>query len=437
MPFLYLTKKLSLICGKSGHIRYAKSAGWQLSERVISLTISFLVTAFIIRSFGPSNFGLISFAVSFISIFSFLTSPGIDMGLYRDVIKNSNEKHKLIETAFFLKLAGGIIAALLTITIALAIGINGLPLALIIILSSIFITTPFQVVLYDFRAQANTKSISLIALAINCILNILKVLALIYGLNVMYIVAILALEPLLGAVAYITLYSRIRAIKLFSWRPQIQYIPILLHGALPFIILAAFTALYHRIDQVLISTIMDSASVGLYDAAVKIAEVWQLIPAIIVSSLFPAIVNARTTSAYMYFSRLKKLLILILCVTVVLAVAVTFIAPFVIKILYGSAYIESIGVLHIYLWSSIGVSAGIVIMHFLIAENMRRVIALSAIIPATINIILNLILIPRFGIEGAALATLISYSTIPFSPFLFKQVRTRISELNNESKLTV
>lgn len=435
MPFFYLTKKLRAVWSISGNVRYAKSTGWQLSERIISLTISFIVTSFIIRSFGPSNFGELSFAVSFVSIFSFLTSPRVDMGLYRDIIKSPRKKHKLIETAFFLKLAGGVIAAILTIGMAIAIGTNGLPLILIIILSSIFLTTPFQVVLYDFRAQADAKHISLIALAINFTLNILKVLTIVYNLDIIYIVGILALEPLFGAFAYTTLYSRVCGIFLFSWRPHVQYASLLLRGAFPFIILASFTALYARIDQVLISTILDSASVGLYDAAVKLAEVWQFIPSIIVSSLFPAIVNARTTSEYTYFNRLKKLLAFLICVTVIFATVFTFLAPLVIKILYGNAYIQSIDVLHIYLWSSIGVSAGIVMMHFLIAENMRRVIAFSAIIPALINIILNLILIPRFGIEGAALATLISYSTIPLSPFLFKQVRTRISKLSKESKL--
>ena len=63
-----------------------------------------------------------------------------------------------------------------------------------------------------------------------------------------------------------------------------------------------------------------------------------------------------------------------------------------------------------------GLVLSLLISNFLIAENMRKIQIVSAILPMLINVILNLILIPRFGALGAAWATVISYS---FAPLIF------------------
>jgi O-antigen/teichoic acid export membrane protein len=168
---------------------------------------------------------------------------------------------------------------------------------------------------------------------------------------------------------------------------------------------------------------MDANSVGIYSSAVNIAEIWNFIPVIIVTVLFPAIIYAKKTSEELYYSRLKNISLLFFILSVSVAVITTIFAPLIIKIIYGNAFIGAITILKIYVWSNIGMFFGILATNYLVAENRRKTLALITFIPMIINVILNLMFIPKYGITGSAYATLISYSMVPISLMLFKEPR--------------
>jgi len=171
---------------------------------------------------------------------------------------------------------------------------------------------------------------------------------------------------------------------------------------------------------------IDVQSVGYYDVAVRLSEVWYFIPAIITASLFPAIINAKTSSALQYGQRLLKLSGLLFFISVVIALPITLLAPIIIKILYGAEFLPAIGVLKIYVWAGVGAALGALVNSYLVAENYKSIIFTISFVSMSINVILNLILIPKTGIIGAAWATLISYSFMPLSLLFFKKIRTHL-----------
>ena len=97
---------------------------------------------------------------------------------------------------------------------------------------------------------------------------------------------------------------------------------------------------------------------------------------------------------------------------------------FIIRILYGEAYIGSIGVLRTAIWfetfSVIGTARGI----WILAENMNKYVKYYLMIGAGVNLILNLVMIPVMGITGAAIATLITQITTSIiAPLFFRETR--------------
>ena len=76
----------------AGFQKYFINTGWMFMSKIICMTISFVTTIYIARNLGPENYGQLSYAVSFISIFGFIAALGIDNALYRDLIKNYNKK---------------------------------------------------------------------------------------------------------------------------------------------------------------------------------------------------------------------------------------------------------------------------------------------------------------------------------------------------------
>jgi O-antigen/teichoic acid export membrane protein len=170
---------------------------------------------------------------------------------------------------------------------------------------------------------------------------------------------------------------------------------------------------------------IDATAVGLYDAAVKLSEFWSFIPGTIMAAVYPAIVNARKNSEDSYNRRLGYLGIGLIILPLCIALPVTLTAPHIVGLVYGPQFSGAIPVLSIYIWANIGTFLGILVSQYLFTENQKKVLMFVAFVPMALNVYLNTIWIPEYGIVGAAYATLISYTAIPLSVLLYKEPRSR------------
>ncbi|MEI6396961.1 MAG: flippase [Candidatus Taylorbacteria bacterium] len=412
--------------GHTGFQRYFQNTGWMLVSKVLSMGVSFLATIFVARSLGPTNFGQLSYALSFVGIFSVLASLGIDNVLYRELIKFPDKKRELLGSAFTIKIVAGLFTAALISLITLYSGGDSVSKILIIILSGTFIFNSFQIINLEFQAQVKSKYPSIIAFSITIILNLLKILVIFSGRGVIYLALILLLEPILYAIFYWLVYEKKIGERMSDWSFDKAIAITLLKDSWPLIFSGAFAVIYSKIDQILIKHMIDTYSVGLYDSAIRIAEVWYFIPNLIMMSLFPAIINAKNTSRELYEKRLKKVSLFLIGLACFISIITTFFAPYIINIIYGSAFAGSTVILQIYIWSLIGSFIGALVMNYLIAENYRKIILFVNLVPMVINVLLDIIWIPKYGIVGPAYATLIAYSIGPIVLLFFKKTRGEI-----------
>jgi len=410
----------------AGFQRYFKSTGWMLISKILCMVISFAATIIVTRRLGPVNFGQLSYALSFVGIFSFITSLGIDSVLYRDLIKYPEKKNEYLGSAFVMKMIASISTAIFIIIFAKLFAQDDVSKILIYILSFVSIFQTFGIIYSEFQARVKSKLPSIITIFITLLLNVLKVGVILLNQGVIYLALIVLLEPILYSTFYSIAYKFEFKEKITDWKFNKQIALGLLRNSWPMILTAAFSVIYSRIDQILIKHIMDAGAVGIYSSAVIVAEAWYFVPGMITASLFPAIVNAKKTSEKLYEVRLKKVAILLLVLSVGIGIVNTILAPFIINLLYGSAFTGGIIVLQIYVWSNIGIGLGSLAFNYLITENYRKIILLSSFVPMISNLVLNLIWIPRYGIAGSALATLISYTLWPLSLLFFKVTREKM-----------
>ncbi len=420
---LFNSEKLIAKWTESGFQKYFKSASWSLAARALSMLISFGATTFIARSLGPSHYGQLSYALSFVGLFAFISTVGIDNILYRDLIKKPNETNKLLGSAFIIKVAAGSLAAALCSIAALFLVDNDVSKILIFILTGTFIFNSFQIINHEFQAKVQSKYPSIITILVVLILNILKVSVIMLNEGVIYLALILLLEPILYILFYVYIYTTKLGGKITSWSYDKLTAQSLLRDSLPLLFSSAFVLIYSRIDQVFIKHMINSEAVGIYDSAVRIAEVWYIIPSILVTALFPAIINAKITSKEMYYKRLKKLGLFLLSLAIGISLPVTIMAPFIMNTLYGEAFIAGSVILQIYVWATIAIFLGSLVLNYLIAENYRKVLFFTSLIPMLINVVLNILWIPSFGIVGAAYATFVSYMFVPLSILFFQKTR--------------
>lgn len=203
-----IPQKWQWVLEHEGFVKYFKNTGWMFAGQVFSLFVSFFVGVWVIRYLGPENYGVLSYALAFVTLFSFVASLGIDNILKRELINTAEKRDALMGTAFWLRLVGGLMALILVIVIIFLTDNSSLVRLLVIMYSFIFIFQPFHIItnLFQSRVEANKDSkAKVIGIAISAILKIVLMLS---GLGVIWIMLVYLLDSLWLALALIYYYRR-------------------------------------------------------------------------------------------------------------------------------------------------------------------------------------------------------------------------------------
>ncbi|PIR95906.1 MAG: flippase [Candidatus Doudnabacteria bacterium CG10_big_fil_rev_8_21_14_0_10_42_18] len=410
---------------EEGPQRYFFHTGWNLSGRILNMAISFLVSIYVVRYLGPSNWGLLSYVVSFTGIFSFLASLGVDNILYVDLVSEPENSARLLGTGFMLKAAGALLSFVLIMVSAQVVHAGFYTAVLMAIVGGALFFQPFNVINLYFQAKVKSKPTVINSVAIGIFLASLKVLLVFLGLSLKYFALLYLIEGVLAAAGYLFIYKKYGQ-KIFNWKFDFKLAKVMLGQSWPLILSTGFVYVYSRIDQVMLKSMLDQSAVGLYDVGVRLSEVWYVFPTIIIGSLAPALINAKKIGQEMYFKRLAKLYSFAIYFALIFILPLALFSKFIVNLLYGGAFIAAAGVLSIYVWAGVSVSVGSVVNQYLINEKYTKIALFLNFFGMATNILLNLYLIPKYGINGAAMATLISYSLIPVSVIFFKRSRYQL-----------
>jgi len=406
-----------------GFRKYFANTSWLLGERVLRMVVSLFVGIYVARYLGPERFGLLSYSLSFVMLFSSLSSFGLDDILVRELVQRPEQRNNLLGTVFWLKVCGTIVMGT-AITLVLKFKAEDQQTYwMIAIITFGFLFQATNVVDFYFQSQVQSK-FAVRAQAIQLILTSLFKIYLVWNqAELIWFAFALMLDQVVVAVLFLLVYH-----WKIEWFPFLSFTWIqakkLMIDAWPLIFAGMVVSVYMKIDQVMLKEMLDAKAVGVYAAAVKLCEAWYFVPTAVIASLFPAIITARKNSETLYEERVQKLYDLMVWVAVAVALPTTLFADWVILILYGADFQEAADVLKMYIWAGVFVSLGVASSKWLIAENLERYSFYSTLLGAILNIVCNFYLIPIYGIRGAALATLISYGTAAYlSMALFEKTR--------------
>ncbi len=418
----WIYKRLISDWNADGFSKYFKNTGWIFLAKMVTFAVSFFTIAMVARYLGPENYGKLSYAQSFVSIFSIFASLGIDQILYRDLAAHPEREREILGTAFVAKLVFGLLTFITTVATAFLLNTDIILAWMIGIIALTFLLQPLGVISTFFQARVAAKYGSYITIVLAFLIPALKLLIIVLGQGILYFAMLLVLEALILGIFNVYVYITVFASSPLNWQYSKDIFRTLALDSWP-LLLAGFSGyLYGRIDQVMIQHLMNSTAVGLFDAAVRLSELWGFFPGVFILSLFPAIVNARKHNHLEYVKRFVTLSIFSLSFAGIIALCVCIAAPLLVHILFGAAFQESALVLRIYIWSLVGAIAVTLMQSYLITENKTRKILFITALGAAVNITLNWQLIPIFGIYGAAYTTLISYVII-ISVFILTERR--------------
>jgi O-antigen/teichoic acid export membrane protein len=248
---------------------------------------------------------------------------------------------------------------------------------------------------------------------------LIKISLVIIAANLIAFASIYILEAFLAATLFILFFIKKSDFSVATWKFSFKRAKSLLGEGWMLMLGAIFAMIYLKIDQVMIKWMIDTEEVGIYSVAVKLSETWYFIPTAIVSSLFPKLLELKKESEEKLNERLQYLFNLLFLVAFGLAIVITFISEPVINFLYGQEFQGSAIILTIHIWAGVFIFMRAAFSKWILVEDAIVFSLITQGLGALANIIINFVLIPKYGGVGAATATIISYAMASYFALLF------------------
>jgi O-antigen/teichoic acid export membrane protein len=374
---------------------------------MVRLTVGLVVAIWVARYLGPKNYGILNYGIAYTAFFSLFVKLGLNKIIVREIVKHQEYRDLYLGTVFFMKLTGSAIAITL-IALSLSFTESNQTVKITIFLISLgFIFQSLDIIDFYFQANLLSKYV-VIARTISFVsTSLLKIIFIIYNLEVFYFAFAFSLELLLGSILLLLAY-KLTGHNPFRWQFDRKIAFHFLRDSWPLAINIFLVAIHIRIDQAMIKSFLDLEQLGVFSVAVKIADYWYFIPAIIIQTLMPYFVKLRETNYQFYEYRLIQLYSMMFWMGTFVGIVTVIFGEGFINILFGSNYIGAYQVLVYSIWKGIFLSQALARGIWIISENVQFYRLAVNLLAVMTNVILNCYLIPAMGIAGAGLSSLLS-----------------------------
>jgi len=371
---------------------YLHNTGWIVAEKLLVMVLGFVATVVVARYLGPGDFGILAYATSLAALVGVAGHLGLQGLVVRELVKKPALRAETLGTTAVLKL-GAVLVGYLAID-------------------------------NWFNAFVQARYVSIARAAGALVLAGGMLWLVLDGAGLVAFAVPYFLQALVAAVVLLLLFRARSGIRLADWRFDAGHARELLSQGWVIYLASFFAVIYLKIDQVMLRWLADSTEVGVYAVAARFSEVWYFIPTAIVASVFPEMIKLRESNESHFTHRLQQLFDSLAVLGMLIAMFVTLIAPWVIPLFFGADYAASVPILVIHTWASVFIFMRAALSKWILIENALYFSLLTQGLGAVSNIVLNYFLIPIYGGEGAAWATLISYAIASFlALFLYRRTR--------------
>lgn len=363
--------------------------------------MAFAATVYLARTLGATLFGTIGFASAVLLYPARIADGGIDAGLGVNEIAADPERIPTLAPSILT--ARLLVATVLTLLLAV-VGLALLPQPDGAVLA-LYGLTLLTVALSTRWIHLGLERGRLVAVArtVGEVLMVLLVFALVHRAEDLVRAPLAQLVGDSAAALILLLALRRRAISLnvqLHWTVVRPYLP----RAVPLVLSALLGLLIFNSDLIFLRGFRGAAAVGYYAAAYALISFLGNMGSTYILSLLPTftrIGSAGNAQGDLYHTSIAQ----VFAVTLPAAVGGTLLAPQIIGLVFGSGYDASVRVLQALLWSVPLTTVRSVPTVALMARGREDHVLRTTAWAAAANVLLNVVLIPPFGMIGAALAT--------------------------------
>lgn len=388
---------------------------WLVADRLLRMGVGLFVGIWIARYLGVKQFGIFSYASAFVSLFVSVSTLGLQSLVIRTLTEEKEEKNRVLGTTFYLQLLGGILTLILSIFIISILEVNNqLMVNMVTVLGAVSIFQSFDTIDLWFQYEIKSKYPVFarnIAFAISSVVKI--ILINFHAPLIAFAWAVLG-EVIIGKIGLIFFYKLNRH-SIWMWRWSSSLAKKLLRESWPLILSGITIMIYMKIDQIMLGNMMGDKAAGLYSAAVRVSEVFYFIPTAITTSIAPSIYLSQNNDSEFVFTKKMSQLLRLLCFGAFLIILpMSFFSNQIILLLFGSQFHSAGIILAVHIWAALFVFMGVGTSLWFISQGLNHISFIMTLIGATLNVILNFILIPHYSGLGAAIATVVAYAIAAF-----------------------
>lgn len=405
--------------------RVVQNAGWLIAGKVINMILSFFVGLLTARYLGPNNYGLINYANAYTTFFFSLCTLGINSIIVKEFTDHPNNVGQIIGSTLILRAISSVLSFGIIIGIASFADANETLTLIVVALCSLgLIFQIFDTFNYWFQYKLLSKYCAIATTIAYVIVSAYRIALLAMHKDVTWFAITSSIDHIVIAIILIVTYQKHGGSKLsFS----IDRCKSLLKKSHHFILAGLMVSIYGATDKLMLKQMLDEANVGYYSTAVAVCNIWVFVLSAIIDSLNPVIMEKHNSDYDGYVLYNKRLYAIVFYLSVAVSIGFMLFSTPIIKTLYGEAYLPAAMPLKIITWYTAFSYLGVARNAWIVCEEKQHFLKYLYIGAAITNVLLNLILIPKFGSSGAAMASLITQiSTILIFPAMIKDLRPNV-----------
>lgn len=363
----------------------------------------FIALVYLARVISPESFGIIAFTTAFVSYFLLFVELGFDVVCVRDIAKDSSEIKKYVNNVVSTKLINSLILFVLLTSVTMLIEKSTLEKTCILIYGFILFTQAGNLD-FVFQGVEQFRFISYKVIG-KSVLYLLLIFFFVKGNSDTYkILVFIVISTTIFTIWQFYEYGK--QYSLFTFEIDKQFIKKLFKESYPLMISTLMATIYSSLDIVMLGFMKTNYEVGIYNASYKIMLIAYIPLGILLKIFLPSL--ARFGKNYRFKKDLQSFTVLMIFMGIVVMVPLFFLSESVLRVSFGSQYLAAEIPLKIFLANGLIMCMSIAFGNPLTVWGEQRFHAAILTLGAITNIVLNIILIPNYSFNGAALATLFS-----------------------------
>lgn len=428
--------KSLLLENKNARQTFTKNVFWLSVANIANRLIRAALIIYAARALGVAGYGIFSYAVSLAAFFSIFSDMGVSALITKEASRDASFLRKYFATALYIKIILIVISAVAIIFIAplfsnIKEAIPLLPLAALLIAFDGMRDLSFAIT----RAWEKMQLEAGIGIVTNIAITVLGLLALFFMPDPQTFLLWYALGSGVGTFfAAWVLRAQLREITYYF---NLHTAKKIIFEALPFSIMGLLGTIMLNTDAVILGYFSSATELGLYSAGQKIVFLLYAMPTILSSTIFPSMTRLAKENAERFGNVLETALIATFLISIPMFLGGVVLSKEIIHFLFGAAYQGAVVTFGIMLFTVILIFPQTFLTNGIFAFNGQKKFITLTLIGVIGNVILDLLLIPRFGIAGSATATVVVGTIVTFLMWQQMKIYTRFFPLRHLKKIAL